>query len=505
MFFGTDHSDIHRYMRRLGLKPYALFPGPSVDLWVAYVYPPARPAALLFHVSWSLSWKPGAFSSLFQTEWTQKEPAQLTQNLRREAEALANRLGCPVAPVLLIRDSYRLRLPSFLKPLAEEAQRRDVTLILLSDNPWYARLHWIEPAEPVEQPALPPYPDHTYWRASLDPAWWQEQLRTLAQADDPTRKSEAQRLSQQALTYVKEAPARYLLQGPTALRAAQEALDSVPLCLDRVAGRRYFLWTGFYLAAVTLVGLYRDHDADGPLLRFLHHTFDAFDHWTSREQRVILRGTEFLVQKSADLASPTDTPLSRFLTELFVRLLHPDFWRQPRKSFKFPWRVQELANAIARSGHLPAHVWSSQWSLHLERHTVLIEAYGGLIEHLVQQPSPHLWRTLAWTGFREPDLPPRKRRWAFLDCLRWSSIPPAFWDLVRQEERLLDLLLQITLDELESTYVIPPSPDALDALLSIVRERLQDPAIPTRLRDELQEAESKLAAARESIDWMEPE
>lgn len=328
--YGIDHTGARALMRHLGLRPYAIFPGPDWDTLAVYVHPPGQPACILIQHAWSYEWLEDWISGPTRPV---EDASTKVIRLRQEAQALAERLGCPVAGTLLICGS--IRGIHRLQPLLETARQRDVTVVFPYSSQWPTHLTWIQPPVQVTQPALPPYPSRTRWTASIEPAWWLNRLSSLGDVSDQERKAQARSLAEQGLIYLKEAPARLLLEGPTVLAAARETLIALADHLDRPVGRRYLFWVGFYLANASLAGASEDPNLEATVVGFLTHLLSRFEQWSTRERRVVLRGLEMLAQQTADFAFSPDTPLGQLLAGLLPRLLHSDFLDQAGDGWPF--------------------------------------------------------------------------------------------------------------------------------------------------------------------------
>lgn len=186
-FIEPEHSGVHRLMRHMGYRPYAIFPGPDLDT-LAVVVRTDQPACLLIQQTSAYGWVREAPPETVETN---------VSRLHQEGQALAERLGCPVACLIIVYHGpvrgHRWH------PMAETASQQQVTPVLAWKEQWPTELIWIQPTTRVASPPLPPYPQRTHWSAHTEPSWWLEHLRALNEADDRQRKKQARFLAGTAL------------------------------------------------------------------------------------------------------------------------------------------------------------------------------------------------------------------------------------------------------------------------------------------------------------------
>lgn len=472
-FSQPEHSGIHQLMRHLGLGRYAIFPGPEIDTLAVYAV--QKPAFLLVHQVRAFGWPTDGLA----------EAEALASHLRQEGEALARQSGCPVACLILL---YFIRRERSWCPIQERILQHQVTPVPFWLAQWPAELFWIQPPARSEPPPLPPYPQQTRWSAPTNPSWWLEHLRIIREADDHRRREEARSLAWIALTYLKEAPARLLVDGPVVLAAAQETLPVLPAFLDRIPGRRYLFWVGFYITAVCLEGCIVQPGLDRLALDFVQYLLEAPNRWTTRERRLVLRGLEFLTQKSIHVGLSPETPFGQFLAGLLERFLEDETWLGLAHEF---WRARlhlnHLAEALARGGYVFPQTWMKRWRQHKLEEDILEYTSSGLMERLLYVPSAALWKALRWTV---PSTRQQHRLGWSLYANEWA---PALWDLAAQDETLLTALTNAALSQMKDEY--SPSPQSLERLREVIQRRLQDPALSPWTREHLENALSQLASS----------
>lgn len=457
-------------MRHLRLGRYGIFPGPEPDILAVYVV--REPAFLLVCRPWVFGWPAGGIA----------EVETLAARLRQEGEDLARRSGCPVAPLILL---FFIRRERSWRPIQEQILRHQVTPVSFWLAQWPTDLFWIQPPARSELPPLPPYPQRTWWSAPVEPSWWLERLRLIREADDHRRKEEARNLAWKALAYLKEVPARLLVDGPIVLAAAQETLPVLPTVLDRVSGRRYLFWVGFYIAAVCLDGCIVQPGLDVLTLDFVRHLLENQGRWTTRERRLILRGLEFLTQKSADVSLSPETPFGQFLTGLLEKILEDETWMDlAHESWRARLRLKYLAETLARGGYVFPQTWTRRWRRHELERDILESTSSGLMERLLYVPSTALWKALRWTVPYESQR--RSLGWA-LYANEWA---PALWDLAVLDETMLTALTDAALTRLKDRH--PPSPQSLERLREAIRRKLQDPTLSPWSRKHLENALTRL-------------
>ncbi len=460
--FRAQHTVVHRLMRRLRLGRYAIFPGPDWETLAVYVYGAEPPRCLLVRQVYWYIW-PDSYDEGRRERLEQSSHEVI--RLRQEAGALVERLGCAVASVLLL---HTYRKVQHFNPLLEVARQQETAVFFPDRERLPDELIWLRPPMQHERPPLPPFPKGIGWATSTEPDRWLRELQSLAEADDRKRKSQAQSLTLTALEFLKETPARFLLEGPDALAPVPEILNALPDALERFVGRRYLLWTGFYLSLASLIGL-PDGEINPGVIRFVNYLLEHFERWSTRERRVIVRGLEWLTRRSAELAIPPDTGLGQLLSDLFPRLIRIGL-EQCGNDWKFEGHFDDLAEALADGGYLPPQAWLRGWQQQRAYHKLLESAYRGLIGRLIRAPSPDLWRMAKYARTelgREPYL---TFRWHLYD----SNFAPAFWELAAQDEVLLGDLVMAATDILDHpTRDTAPSREALQRIVELMQGRLE--------------------------------
>lgn len=456
-FSNPEHSGAHKLMCYLGYRPYAIFPGPAFDTLAVYVPRAEQPVCLLLRQTSMYGWL---------REASPEQVEAKVSALRREGQALAEGMGCPVACLMVVYGYTRLE--QRIRASMEIAHRQQVTMFFEYTGRWPGSLFWIEPTTRLTPPRLPPYPQWTHWSARVEPSWWTKELHLVAVDDNKQRKQRARLLADAALLYLKEAPARLLLQGTEILTAARETLQNLPAYLDRNAGRSYLFWIGFYMAGAWLAGCTATREADAPVMDWVRYLLQEPERWSTREQRLILRGFKWLTEKSVAHALPADAAFSQFLADLFPRILHGDFLEWARHEWRARWHLRELAQALARYGFIAPKIWREYWTRHDLQGEVLREIHEGLIAHLVHEPSAAWWQTILYTAPREEQQ--RVLAW----YMYANDFGLAFWDWVVHQDSLLSILIEVTRISQKSAH-LSAAPEALERLKAVLAQRLQTP------------------------------
>lgn len=291
---GIEHTPIHNFMRRLRIGPYAIFPAPDPKALAVYLRDEEGPAIILVRYLRTWRWAWWRLESPTEEEWQAwvAEEEEKVAQFRQTGEELVHRLNCPVACVVIITGPVKYKSPftDFLQRVREHG----ITPVDLSRVRQMPDLEWSWPATRAESIPLPPFPDRTFWRASIDAAWWRERLSDVATPDDHQRKEASRSVAGRALEFLKEAPARILAEGSAVLAAPHAVLPDLPDYMDRPAGRRYLLWTGLYLAGACMADPRWEEGSESIVLGYLNFLLDQMERWSSRGQRVVLRGLQML-------------------------------------------------------------------------------------------------------------------------------------------------------------------------------------------------------------------
>ncbi|MFQ5854671.1 MAG: hypothetical protein ACE5LU_03365 [Anaerolineae bacterium] len=492
--FGTEHIGVRNLLRRLRIRPYVIFPTPEPDTLAVYFHDQQGPAIILVRYlrTWRWGWWGLEPPTKEEREKRIAEEEEQVTRFRQTGEELVQRLECPVACVHLITGyvRYKAAFSDFLRWAREQGV---ASIDLAGWRPPTLDLIWIQPATRAASIPLPPFADQTRWRASIDPAWWQAQLPVLADPDDHQRKKSARSLAGDALDFLKEAPARVLVEGPAALAAPHAMLPDLPACMDRPAGRRYLIWTGVYLAGACMADPAWEEHSEPVVLGYLNFLLSQMGAWSNREQRVVLRGLQMLAQKSVDHDLPQRAAIAQFFRDLFVRLMHDDFLAMPTHSWRWKSHLTELAEILARCGYVAHTAWKQQWQQHKLRTEMLDNTYRGLLERLVWSADPETHRAVVSAEYELREKVKSRLGWHLYD----NDFSPAFWELVAQEDWLLTNLAEAAVKE-QSSPDFPPSDEALQRLISLIEQRLQGPDLPAWTRSRLEQALSHLLPEEES-------
>jgi hypothetical protein len=350
---GYELGAVHRTARLFALRPYAVFPGPASTehrLFVACSHPPGPRQALVVADVWVTRSRPAEL------------PAQLdavARALRETAVEAAERLACPAAPVLYLH--------SFSYPPGLEDARLPGVALVLAGYPYenhpdkFPQLSWSYPGR-AGDPSLPPYPFRPV--TPLDAEVWKRDLE-VARTGLPKQAREASRsTAERALGYLKEAPARCLVEGPQVAATAAYVLEALLPDFGEPPGRRYRLWAAFYLAGVQLTAATFGGPTVGPT-QLLRDLLGRWESWSRKERRVIARGAALLAEKVHDRMLPRHDAFAEFLLGL------PESWlRQLVK--RGDWRLEfeslPLLLALRRLGHPAAEPLLADrfpWALNL--------------------------------------------------------------------------------------------------------------------------------------------
>lgn len=490
---GIEHTPVHNLMRRLRIRPYAIFPAPDPSTLAVYFHDEEGPAIILVRYlrTWVWAWwRLESPEEKERQDWIAEEEEKAVR-LRQAGEELVHRLNCPVACVVLITSPVKYKSPftDFLQRVREHG----ITLIDLSRLGQMPDLEWSQPATRAVSIPLPPFLDRTYWRASINPAWWQKRLSDVATPNPHQRKEAARSVAWRALEFLKEAPARILVEGSAILAAPHAILSALPYYMDRPAGRRYLLWTGLYLAGACMADPRWEESSESIVLGYLNFLLDQMERWSSREQRVTLRGLQMLAQKSVEHDLPRGTAVAQFFQDLFPSMMHDDFLASSTSRWRWGWRLRELGETLAQCGYITPSTWREQWSRHRLRGEILDNVHRGLLDHLAWSADPETRQALAWVEVELKDAVTSRLGWH----LHTNDFSPAFWDLAAQDERLLVSLAEAAVErQAESNF--PPSDAALQRLIPLIQQRLQESDLPTWIRSRLEQALSGLRSDAES-------
>jgi hypothetical protein len=329
----------HRAARLFGLRPYAVFPGPASRdrrLFVAYSHPPGLPRALVVADAWTVRPRPAELPVQFEAD---------AHILRETAAETAERLACPVAPVLYLH--------SFVHPPGLEDGRLPGVALVVAGYPYenhpdkLQQPSWIFPRRAGE-PSLPPYPFRP--ATSLDVGVWERDLE-VARTGPPQEARQASRsIAERALDYLKEAGARCLLEGPQVAATAAHVLDVLLPDFGAPPGRRYRLWAAFYLAGVLLNAATFGGPTVGPT-QLLRDLLERWESWSRKERRVIVRGAALLAEKFYDRMLPRYDAFAELvlgLPESWLRqLVAGGDWRLELESLYLLLALQRLGHPAA--------------------------------------------------------------------------------------------------------------------------------------------------------------
>lgn len=484
---GMEYTPIHNFMRRLRIRPYAIFPAPDPNTLAVYFHDEEGPAIILVRYLRTWRWAWWRLESPPAEEWQAwaAEEEEKVAQFRQTGEELVHRLNCPVARVVIITGPIKYKSP--FTEFLQRVRDHGITLVDLSRARQMPDLEWRRPEPRAESIPLPPFPDRTFWRASIDPAWWQERLSGVATPDAHQRKEASRSVALRALEFMKEAPARILVEGSAILAAPHAVLSALPGYIDRPAGRRYLLWTGAYLAGACMADPHWEEQSESIVLGYLNFLLDQMERWSSRERRVVLRGLQMLAQKSVDHDLPRETAIAQFFQDLFPSLMHDDFLAHSINRGRWGWRLRELSETLARCGYITPSTWREQWSRHRLRGEILNSVHRGLLNHLVWSADPETRQALAWIEVELKDAVMSRLGWHLHD----NDLAPAFWDLVAQDDRLLASLAEAAVER-QAKSEFPPSDEALQHLIPLIQQRLGESDLPAWIRSRLEEALSRL-------------
>lgn len=334
---GRDLTTAHRVARLYGLRPYAIFPGPTSDprdlyllYSVLYARTSAVPRAVVLAERWV--WEPDDGEQAGRLE-------ALAATLRSLTADTARRLGCPAAAVLYLR---------YFRPPPEPPRVPGVA-VLVSGQAYEGaaelpELSWSAPG-PAQEPTLPPFPFRP--SVDLDLNRWLQALERAAAEEPKAARQASESLARQALDYLKEAPARCLVEGPQVAEVARAILRRLPGYLKDTPGRRYRLWVGFYLAGVEVTaatfGSRAAASAD-----YVGQLLEKWDGWTRKERRVIVRGMTLALRKCYDRVLSPEDPLVALALQL------PGSWLRDLAAGR-DWRLEltafDLLVGLHRLGH----------------------------------------------------------------------------------------------------------------------------------------------------------
>jgi hypothetical protein len=432
----------------------ATFPGETWDERAVYVRRQAEPAFVLLYETW----------------WHDAISAALTR-LAARLPTLAERWGCPVAGLVSARLWFMDR--SALPALLEQARRQDVLLVVVASagiqfsHP-QGLLSWQEPSHRSRPVPLPPFPR---------PGWpFLQDLRPLIrefQESAPAGRHKAARdLAWRALERLKYTPALLLTREPDGVLAETGDLIAHLLPLpEREEGRRYMIWSLFYLAA----GLCLDPQLSQRSWPSVKAVLDAmargWGSWTTKEQRVIVRGLGLLARKAAEAGIPPENPLwaeLRRWADTFLDKPKVDSWR-------WSFRVQEFMHALAGARALPPTQVYTMLRQHEERGRFLQEILRGMAEDFWAAPSIERWEELQRLFYHAPT----SQHWLrqFVRIRLETGMHRKFWDFLhtlgQQEHPRFLAWISLLIEAVHGLEKRRLSPEAQTELRTVLELALQ--------------------------------
>lgn len=453
IFTGLEHTWIHNLMRPLPYKPYFIFP--TRGLAQAVYIPSPSPRFLLVESN-----------SYYVLKYTREDrnPLKALEEkfapLAKEGQELADRLGCPVACVFIMEDFEE----KFWKQLWEMAESYRITVALGGyERP--GEFMWYEPATLSEHPPLPPYPKSWDYAEAHRLDWWREEISKLEKLEGHERKKHARFLFSAALQYLKESPARMLVEGTKALEIAREFLPRFPSLLVQKAGQRYVYWLSFYFAAVCVIGRTITTETDLLAYDFLQYLMQKWEQASSQEKRMIMRGLELLAEKSATYLLPADSPVMKFLHSLFPWAVEQLKSKEAR-GWGFEWRVLNLLEKLGLYGYVSPSMIEDLSKQSLRWNSIVL-AMDAIIDYFLLHPSRELWRAML-NNFPQREL--RLHIESRLFSNWWSE---EFWQLAVEDDDLLKITIEVSIERLanEKSYLPHYSRPLLNHLLLLSEQR----------------------------------
>lgn len=345
-------SWLHRVARLFGFRPYALFPAPverGLSVYLVYAHTPAPARALAVGERWT-EYRTADNLAAELEPWAAR--------MREAAQEAADRLACPTGTVLYVRLWYP-------RGGLEKIQIPGVALVVAG---WESSAHpdrlqsvtWALPRR-TGQPQLPPYPFRPLSNWPLEE--WDRDLGAARHGTPHEAYEVSRSLARRALEYLREASARCLMEGPEAARTAEHVLQKLATDFGGPPGRRYRLWVAFYLTGVVLTAATFGMPTHVPE-QLLRHVADAWDRWSRKERRVVVRGMRLVAEKCLARALPEEDPCVRFLRELPEDWLRSLFamrdWRLELVSPQLLWPLDELGHPAAKAILDEHRPWSAR-------------------------------------------------------------------------------------------------------------------------------------------------
>ena len=442
----------------------ASFPGETWDEEAVYVRREGQPAFVLVREAWG-----------------HEAVAEALTRLGPRLAPLAEQWGCPVAGMIAVRPWLaeasvgavleRAGAHTILVACTTATGRRRFSLP-------QGRLTWHEPSLPASTVALPPFPQR-WWPVlgDLEPL-----LQELAAAAPGRRRQTAAALAARARHRLTYTPALMLLRGEATVAEVTHLLPRLLPQLEPIAGRRYVLWSLLYLGASLCFAPHFQGRAWACLRELLDGLAQRWAHWTTKEQRVIIRGLGLLAHKGAEAGLAGAHPLWAELRGWAYSFLEPP--RLPT-GWRCSSRVQEFLLTLADLGVLPAGEVSTLLRQHQERGRLLEVMVWGVASAFWDEPSVARWQQVEPLFSRFPEAADQLQR-----CLRFrleEGPTPEFWRFVealRQHGGLLyGRWLQCFLKAIEGLEPGRLAPGTWPELAAFLEQELASEGTPTWLQE----------------------
>lgn len=356
-----------------GLVILGTFPGESWGEEVVYVNRQGAPAFVLVLEPWG--------KELLEDSLT---------HLAARLPVLAERWGCPAAGLVSARVWYQER--SSLPGLLEQARHQGLLFMFLTrDRVQFSdperHLSWRVPSRQSPTISLPPFP--------LPGLPFRQDFRSLIQELEtgaPSGRHKVTRaIARLAWERLKYTQAFLLTVGREhVLAETASLLASLQQLLEAQGGRRYMLWSLIYLAASPCCDPWLSQHSWPHVKAFLDAMAARWDSWTSKEQRVIVRGLKLLVDKGAESRVPPEHPLWPELRRWSDRFLE----KPTLGGWRWSLRVREFVHSLAGARALPPATVGVLLQQHEDRERFLREMLWGMAEDFWATPSAERWEEL---------------------------------------------------------------------------------------------------------------